>query len=150
MEVLPAEKRMHNARLSDGQNKQFALTHGSRPDVFCEILDGKTVLQEQGTYRLRIQSMAAERRAEHSALNRTIAFTVREEQAAARTEPSGKKGDTARPDTPTEHAITNQRRESRRKAVWVGNSARHRAEIMLWVRPMHLLFAAFWERGRCR
>ncbi len=43
-------------------------------------------------YRLRIQSMVAERRAEHSALNRTIAFTVREEQAAARTEPAGKKG----------------------------------------------------------
>ena len=92
MEVLLAEKRMHNARLFDGQNKQFALTHGSLPDVFWEILDGKTVLQEQGTYRLRIQSMAAERRAEHSALNRTIAFTVREEQAAARTEPVGKKG----------------------------------------------------------
>ena len=41
MEVLPAEKRMLNARLFDGQNKQFALTHGSRQDVFCEILDGK-------------------------------------------------------------------------------------------------------------
>ena len=44
MEVLPAEKRMYNAKLFDGQNKQFALTHGSLPDVFCEILDGKTVL----------------------------------------------------------------------------------------------------------
>ena len=51
MEVLLAEKRMHNARLFDGQNKQFALTHGSLPDVFCEILDGKTVLQDVKPHR---------------------------------------------------------------------------------------------------